>query len=206
MSRLTEQNSFVRVNSLSLLRGNAVKVWNFPPRTGGWLPNLRFAVSRTWAYLSTLVFAAGFWVRGEKPSILPLWDNAAAKSLVFNSRTFLAALTNDTRRTARKTCHNAANFFFFFEHNSKCAGHKNQSPATRFDWPTYINSTSVWRYTIKPPDSFRSHVIGFNRLQICIQILQMAIELFLNQYVICFGLGEAAHTRSLQLFATLGAA
>lgn len=35
MSRLTEQNSFVRVNSLSELRGNAVKVWNFPPRTGG---------------------------------------------------------------------------------------------------------------------------------------------------------------------------
>lgn len=113
MSRLTEQNSFVRVNSLSLLRGNAVKVWNFHPRTGGWLPNLRFAVSRTWACLSTLAFAAGFWVRGEKPSIVTLWDNAAAKSPAFNSRTFLAAPTNDARRTARKTCHNAANFFFF---------------------------------------------------------------------------------------------
>lgn len=62
----------------------------------------------------TLAFAAGFWVRGEKPSIVTLWDNAAAKSPTFNSRTFLAAPTNDARRTARKTCHNAANFFFFF--------------------------------------------------------------------------------------------
>ena len=70
-----------------------------------------------------------------KPSIVGLQDNAAASTRAFIFMAFLAALANDARHTARKTCHNAANFF------STIAA--NHSAATRFDWPTPVHITHL---------------------------------------------------------------